>query len=153
MDEANPTALRFSPDGRRLLVGSRAGRVREFSAPGWRPAGPAWRAHAAAVSSVDVSPDGRRLVTAGADGEVRLWEARSRKAIGASLPGPENVRAVALFARSGAHVLAVFADGRGFRWDVRASSWSRHACAVAGRRLTRTEWADVLPAREYAPVC
>jgi hypothetical protein len=29
-------------------------------------------------------------------------------------------------------------------------SWARHACAVAGRTLTRTEWQDALPERDYA---
>ena len=28
-----------------------------------------------------------------------------------------------------------------------------HACAVAGRTLTRTEWTDALPGRDYAPAC
>jgi len=153
VDDANPTASRFSPDGRLLVVGTRAGRVRAFSTATWRPAAPAWRAHAATVASIDVRADGRMLVTTGADGEVRLWDARSRRAIGSPLPGPENVAAVALFARGGTHVLFVFADGRGFRWDVRASSWVRHACTVAGRRLSRAEWEDALPGRPYAPAC
>ena len=29
----------------------------------------------------------------------------------------------------------------------------RRACAVAGRKLTRAEWNDVLPGRPYAPAC
>ena len=40
-----------------------------------------------------------------------------------------------------------------YRWDVRPSSWSRHACAVAGRTLTRAEWQDALPGRDYEPAC
>jgi hypothetical protein len=29
----------------------------------------------------------------------------------------------------------------------------RHACGVAGRRLTRTEWTEFLPGRGYDPAC
>jgi hypothetical protein len=63
------------------------------------------------------------------------------------------VSAVARFAPSGAHLYVVFANGRGYRWDVRPSSWKRHACIVAGRRLTAAEWHDALPDRAYAPAC
>jgi hypothetical protein len=60
---------------------------------------------------------------------------------------------VAFFTPDAKHVLAVFANGRGYRWDVRPSSWKRLACEVAGRRLTRNEWEDAAPGRDYAPAC
>jgi hypothetical protein len=47
----------------------------------------------------------------------------------------------------------VAADGRAYRWDVRLASWRRHACAVAGRAMTREEWRDALPEYRYAPAC
>ena len=50
-------------------------------------------------------------------------------------------------------MFAVFRDGRGYRWDVRAASWERQACQIAGRRLTRAEWHEALPDRTYAPAC
>jgi WD40 repeat protein len=92
-------------------------------------------------------------VTAGSDGQIRLWDVASRRPIGTPLPGPENINAVAFFAPDGKHVFAVFRDGRGYRWDVRAASWDRQACKIAGRRLTRTEWHAALPDRAYAPAC
>jgi WD40 repeat protein/DNA-binding SARP family transcriptional activator len=143
----------FSRDGRLLFAGSQDGRVRVFSARDWRPLGPAFAGHAGWVASVDASPDGRTLVTAGQDGKVRLWELATRRPIGAPLPGPKNLNVVARFAPVGNHVFATFADGRGYRWDVRPTAWMRHACEVAGRRLTRNEWQDALPERDYAPAC
>ena len=68
-------------------------------------------------------------------------------------PGPENRNAVAFFAPDGNHVLAVFANGRGYRWDVRPAAWQRQACTIADRRLTRAEWRAVLPDRPFAPAC
>jgi WD40 repeat protein len=153
VDDSIPMFSRFSRDGRFLLGGSRDGRVRVFSARDWRPLGPAFDAHAGFVSSVDASPDGRTLVTTGTDGQVRLWDLASRRPIGSALPGPENVNAVAQFAPDGRHVFAVFGNGRGYRWDVRPESWARQACEVAGRRLSRDEWEDALPGRDYAPAC
>jgi WD40 repeat protein len=152
VDNSAPSAIRFSRHGDLLLVGSNDGRVRLFSTAGWRPEGPAFQAHAGPVSSVDASPDAGTLLTAGADGQLLLWDRASNRPIGTSLPGPENA-AMALFTPDGNHVMAVFANGRGYRWDVRPSSWKRRACAVAGRQLTRAEWEKALPGRDYRPAC
>jgi hypothetical protein len=69
------------------------------------------------------------------------------------LPGLRNRQVVPQFTPDGAHLLAITDAGRAYRWDVRPSSWARHACEVAGRPLTRAEWDDVLPRRDYAPAC
>ena len=144
----------FSRDGSLLLAGSGDGHVRVFSTRDWRPTGPAFLAHAGWIASVDASPDGRTLVTAGQDGQVRLWDLATRRPIGAPLPGrTKDANVVARFTPDGKYVLAVFADGSGYRWDVRPSAWKRQACAVAGRRLTRSEWQAALPDRAYAPAC
>ena len=50
-------------------------------------------------------------------------------------------------------MLALNAGGRAYVWDIRPASLVRQACAVAGRRLTRAEWAAFLPGRAYAPAC
>jgi WD40 repeat protein len=102
---------------------------------------------------VDISPDGRHLVTSATDGQVRLWDRETQRPIGTPFPGPRNVTAVASFSPDGAYVYAMFANGRGYRWDVRPDAWERRACAVAGRRLTRAEWDTVLPDRAFAPAC
>ena len=146
-------AAAFSRDGDLLLAGSDEGRVRLFSTADWRPLGEPLQAHAGFVSAVDISPDGRHFVTSATDGQVRLWDRESQRPIGAPLPGPRNITAVAFFSPDGAYVYALFANGRGYRWDVRPGAWDRHACAVAGRRLTRDEWQTVLPDRSFAPAC
>jgi hypothetical protein len=53
----------------------------------------------------------------------------------------------------GGRQLVVLHSRGGFAWDLRPAVWERHACAVAGRTLTRAEWEDVLPDRPYAPAC
>jgi hypothetical protein len=56
------------------------------------------------------------------------------------------------FTPDGAYRFAI-ASGPAYRWDVRPSSRARHACAVTGRQLTRSEWDDALPERDHDPAC
>jgi len=44
-------------------------------------------------------------------------------------------------------------DTGAYIWDIRPASLMRHACEVAGRRLTRAEWSAFLPGRAYHPAC
>jgi len=39
------------------------------------------------------------------------------------------------------------------QWPIDVRTWERFACRVAGRQLTRAEWADALPDRPYERVC
>jgi hypothetical protein len=64
-----------------------------------------------------------------------------------------NRSVVPQFTPGGDYLFAIYNAGRAYRWDVRPSSWARHACAVAGRQLTRAEWEDALPERDYDPAC
>jgi DNA-binding SARP family transcriptional activator/WD40 repeat protein len=153
---------RFTPDGRYLVGGSYKGWARLWGVeePGyhnfgdeWEPATRRFAGHAGRVESQSISPDGRTLATGGPDGTVRLWDLQTQQALGAALPGLPNRSVAPQFAPGGAYLFAIYNAGRAYRWDVRPSSWARHACAVAGRRLTRAEWEDALPERDYDPAC
>jgi hypothetical protein len=50
-------------------------------------------------------------------------------------------------------VIAGYDTGRAIRWDIRPASLIRRACRLAGRTLTREEWAEFLPGRDYDPAC
>jgi hypothetical protein len=143
----------FSADGRFVVGTSYQGWARLWSAKTGRPASPRLAGHSGAVLEHSTSPDGHTLATGGTDGTIRLFDLRTRRPLGAPLPGLPNRPVVPHFTPDGAYLLAVTDAGRAYRWDLRPSSLARHACSVAGRRLTRTEWADVLPGRDYAPAC
>jgi hypothetical protein len=50
-------------------------------------------------------------------------------------------------------VIAGYTTGQAIRWDIRPASLIRRACRLAGRTLTRAEWAEFLPGRDYDPAC
>jgi WD40 repeat protein len=147
------TLAAFSADGRSVIGGSDHGWARVWSAKDFHPVTRPLGGHAGAVIHVALSPDGRTLASGGTDGTVRLFDIRTQQPIGAPFPGVPNVAVAPVFSPDGAYLFAISAAGRAWRWDVRPSSWARHACAVAGRVLTRGEWADALPGRVYAPAC
>jgi WD40 repeat protein/DNA-binding SARP family transcriptional activator len=144
---------RFTPDGRFLVAGSYKGWARLWSTGTWRPATRKLAGHTGEVAWESVSPDGRMLATGSTDGTTRLFDLATQRPVGAPLPGPPNRQIAPVFTPDGAYLFAITDAGRAYRWDIRPSSWARHACKIASRRLTRTEWNDVLPERDYAPAC
>ena len=145
--------VRFTPDGRFIVAGSWKGWARLWSTKTWKPATRMFIGHAGRVEWQSTSPDGRTLATGGPDGTIRLWDLRTQQPFGAPLPALPNHYAIPQFTPDGAYLFAITDAGRAYRWDVRPSSWARHACDVAGRTLTPAEWQDALPERNYAPAC
>jgi DNA-binding SARP family transcriptional activator/WD40 repeat protein len=144
---------RFSRDGRLLILGDHEGRAQLYDGYTFEPHGRPLLGHAGFILTADFSPDGLTVATSSSDGTVRLWDTASGRPIGNPLPGIPNVQVGAAFTQGGTHLAAVYSSGQGFSWDVRPSSWARHACAVAGRALTRAEWAEALPGRPYESAC
>ena len=109
--------------------------------------------HTSRVLSLGFSPDGRRLVSSSADGTIALWDVATQKPLGTRLTLDPDVFVSAAFSPDGSQVFAVSQGGRAVRWDVRPASWSRRACLIAGRELTRAEWREALPERSYKRIC
>ena len=155
--------IKFSPDSRLLAVADIDGRVRLWSTETWEPVS-GWLASSNNdVHGLAIGRDGRTLATGSVDGTVRLWDIETEQAIGAPLPGRPNrpVRPLftpdglvaPLFTPDGSQLLAIYESGHAYRWDIRPGSLARQACRVAERRLTRSEWKEILPSREYDPAC
>ncbi|MEY2515559.1 MAG: hypothetical protein QOJ89_2917, partial [bacterium] len=144
---------RFSRDGRLLVLGDNEGRAQLYDGHTFEPRGRPLLGHAGFILTADFNPDGGMVATSSSDGTIRLWDTASGRPIGAPLPGIPNVQVGAAFTRGGTHLAAVYDNGQGYSWDVRPSSWARHACAVAGRLLTEAEWNEALPGRKYEPAC
>jgi WD40 repeat protein len=148
-----PWSVAFTSDGRYIAVGRADGSTELWSTETWRPVPGKLAGHTAEVLAQSSSPDGRTLATGSRDGTIRLFDVDTMQPLGAPLRAVPNRVVEPRFTPDGAYLFAITNVGRAYRWDVRASSWARHACQVAGRALTRTEWDDALPDREYEPAC
>ena len=62
-------------------------------------------------------------------------------------------RVVPQFTPDGAYLFAITNAGRAYRWDVRPSSWADTRAPSPAAPLTRAEWKDALPGRDYEPTC
>ena len=152
-DRDKPGFLRFSPDGELLVMGYRRGLSQVWSTTTWKPVTRPLAADAAAIGPAAISPDGRTLATGSLEGTVRLWDIETGQAVGAALPGLPAIPVSPHFTVDGTQLIASYDSGRAYRWDIRPESLARHACQVAGRRLTRAEWTQFLPGRPYEPAC
>jgi DNA-binding SARP family transcriptional activator/WD40 repeat protein len=142
----------FSRDGRRLFYGDAAGQVWTLDTRTWRPLGRPLRG-GPGPGLFALSPGDDVLAASSDDGTTQLWDVASGRPIGTPLPGVPGGPARAAFVAGGAGLVTIGRDGRGSLWDLRPESWARRACAVAGRTLSRSEWRDALPERDYAPAC
>ena len=144
--------LRFSPDGKTIATGDLPGNVIFWDSVSGRRVGPTLGGHNGLVLSLAFNPSGTQLGTTSGDGKFRLWDVASGKLIGSPLPGAE-AGGWGVFGPDGRHLIAVFGSGIGVMWNVDPAAWKRHACRVAHRNLTRTEWRDLLQQRAYRAVC
>jgi WD40 repeat protein len=144
---------RFTEDGRHIVASTASGFIRIWSADGGRAVAKIYAGGADEFLRASMSPDDRMLATGSLDGTARVFDVQTGRPLALPLPGLPSGPVIPLFTPDGAYLLAVTASGPSYRWDMRASSWMRHACAVAGRSLTRSEWNEALPGRDYAPAC
>ena len=108
--------IRFSPDGRRMVVGS--GRTPwMWDVNSSRPTGVALRGHEDDVTQIDFTPDSRRIVSSSRDGTLRLWDAATGQPLGEPMKG--HGRAVVSFAiaSDGARIVSGGMDGTLRLWD------------------------------------
>jgi DNA-binding SARP family transcriptional activator len=142
-----PAAADFSPDGDLLAisVGDRVavvdveiGAIVEIL-----------RAHQDTVTAVGFRPSGE-LVTAGTDGAIITWDLGDWAAAIRTVMMVEQTALVELDERT---VAVELADGNSRKIVAEPAAWEERACDVAGRTLTRQEWADLFGDRPYTPAC
>jgi WD40 repeat protein len=146
-------AAAFSPDGSRLAVAGRFGEVLFLDPATGTAVAPAVVGHVGGATGVVFAADGRTAVTGGRDGRVALWDGRSGEALGGVTVAAPDVATYPGFLPDGRTAIAVASDGSIHTWDTDPGYWLRFACELAGRDLTRAEWADTIGARPYEPTC
>jgi WD40 repeat protein len=146
-------SLAFAPNGT-LATGTRGGIVQLWNpASGDQVAGPVAVA-AGPVTSIAFDPTGPRFATTGGqDGTVKLWSTSTLQQEGTAFNTEHGAAASVAFEPGGKRLLAANGHGNGFTWPTSLPTWEQRACTVAGRNLTRAEWARYLPGHPYTQVC
>jgi WD40 repeat protein/DNA-binding SARP family transcriptional activator len=144
----------FAPDARTLATGSWSGIVQLWDTATGDQIGRPTLVAASPVASIAFAPAGDTFATAGSsDGLAKLWTAKTRQQFGATFPGNAGQWGSVRYTPDGSKLIVVYQDGKGFVWPVSARGWADHACAVAGRNLTREEWSRFVGGRRYRDVC
>jgi WD40 repeat protein len=148
-------ALAFSPDGRWLAGAGEQGKVHVIDTETWQAR------EAVAVRAFGPTlqlgwlPDNRTVVSTGDDGTAVLFDVERAVVRADPLPAStDGSGGYTALIPGTPGVLSLVADDRtGLRYSLDPSAWLRAACDVAGRDMTRTEWARYLPDRPWQPTC
>jgi WD40 repeat protein len=145
------TAFATSPDSKVIAAGTDDGYVTFVDAHSGRRRGPATKVTGATLAQLSISPDGQLLAAGAFDGTATVWHLPSRSRLGDAFPVAKGLIPQVAFEPSGR--LLITELGSALEWPLDRPTLQRYACQVAGRDLTREEWADILPNRPYRPVC
>jgi WD40 repeat protein len=113
-------SVAFSPDGQRIVSGSRDKTVRLWDLQG-QTIGQPFKGHTDSVYSVAFSPDGQRIVSGSEDKTVRLWDLQGQ-AIGQPFQGhTDSVYSVA-FSPDGQRIVSGSRDKTVRLWDLQGQT-------------------------------
>ncbi|MEO3826485.1 protein kinase [Actinomadura sp. B10D3] len=148
------SSLAFGPDGATLAIGATR-TAALWNVRDRRQIGTPLTGHAGTVASLAFSPDGGTLATGGDDGVVKLWDTAGQSQIGAPLAGHSGPVTALAFGRDAASLTTGDDTATVRRWNIAMpANPAATACAIAGRTLTRAEWAQyVPPGIDYRDVC
>lgn len=151
----HPFDLSFSPDGRRLAVGGVAGLVTVIDTETWKPVHEPAEAHNEAILDVEWLPDNKTVLTTGMDGTVAMYDVNRDLVRASPLPSSSEPGDGYAYLLPGTtdELVVLSGDGAGHRYPMDPAVWLAQACLVAGRDLTRAEWARYVPDRPYRPTC
>jgi len=146
-------ALAYSSDGQ-IATGLWSGIAQLWDAHDGRELTAPKLVAAAPVSSLAFDPTGRLVATVGgSDGALKLWQTPGLASFGGQFPLDPGTWGTAAFTPDGSSIVVLFSDGHGMIWPATVGAWLRHACAVAGRNLTRDEWGRYLGSAPYEKTC
>src|SRR5262249_43098039 len=109
------SAAAFSPDGARVLTGSRDGTARLWDAATGKTVA-TLAVHLSPIIALAFSPDGTRVLTGSFDGTARLWDASTGEVVATLTGHTSSVDAVA-FSPDGTRVLTGSWDKTAWLWD------------------------------------
>jgi len=157
-------SVAFSPDGKTLASGSSdgtSGTVLLWNPATRQPVGtPLITGQGGPVSSVAFSPHGKTLAVGSYDGSIWLRDVATRQPGRPITASGFPIYSVA-FSPDGETLASGSIDGTVRLWNAATPSHNlaettnlvRYLCALAGRPLTRADWARYVPHLAYQQVC
>lgn len=139
------------PDGPLLAVSTEAGQVFVVDSAAMTVVGQPLSAGATQLQAVAVTPDGRRIVASSRDGAIRIWERSTGRAVGPAIEA--HAEGAELMVAADGRLISVGSEGSALIWRLDQLALEQRACDLAGRNLTREEWARYLPGRPYRATC
>jgi hypothetical protein len=141
-----------------LLVVATNGRLQVLDAETLQPSGAEFPGTHGPVGRISIADDGQRMLLTGVDSTAELADLPTRRLLGdpidpgvAVAPGDQSFSAV--LAPDGQRI-AYSMPGGAVIWDLHPETLRAAACRVAGRDLTRDEWARYLaPLGPPRPLC
>lgn len=152
---AYPIDVSFSPDGRWLATAGDDGSLTVLDTRTWTRLHEPVEVHDGYGRQVEWLPDGETVVTSGSDGTVSLYDVTRDLVRVRGIPGSVDGRPgqTHLFPPVGNEIVVSTEDGPGRRYPMDVDAWIDHACAVAGRDLSESEWNRFVPNQEYRRTC
>ena len=143
----------FAPDGT-IATGDDAGIIQLWNPANGRELGKPTLVASAPVASIQFDPTGETFATAGgSDGFAKLWTTRTLRPLGNAFTGPQGPWGNAEFTPDGSRLVTIWEDGTGTVWPTSVAAWEEHACAVAGRNFTKSEWRQYVGGTAYRTTC
>jgi WD40 repeat protein/DNA-binding SARP family transcriptional activator len=140
--------------GDTLAAGTIGGAVELWDAATGEKLVPALFADTAEITDVAFDQSGRRFVTTGdEDGTIKLWFTAGLQQEGPRLAADPDSTSAAAFEPGAGGLLVVDDRGGARTWPTSLVAWEQRACSVAGRNLTRAEWAELVGGPRYTTVC
>jgi WD40 repeat protein len=111
------STIAFSPDGKRIAVGSPSGEVQAWDVEAGKFLGRMPSGHKKIVICCAFSPDGARFITASRDATARIWDAKSGQPITGLLSHEDSIGCVA-FSPDSRYVATGSRDRKVRVWDA-----------------------------------
>jgi WD40 repeat protein len=148
-------SLAFTPDGTALVAGGDNGKVIAFDTATRQPAGGPLPNHPGRVATMAFSPDGNLMAAGGSGRSLMVLDWPRRQQLGAPLFSESEHEVISGVAFSPDGTLLAASERRQKLWllDGGVDQWITRACRLAGRSLTREEFARYLPDEPYRQTC
>ena len=119
---ASVFSVAFSPDGQRVVSGSRDGTMRLWDTQTGNPIGEPLEGHTDSVLSVAFSPDGQLVISGSSDRTIRVWSSQTQAPIGDPMEGHRDIVLVVAFSPDGQRVVSGSGDGTVRLWDAQTGA-------------------------------